>query len=91
MEPFGPENMTPLFLTQNLIGGNIKEMGKNGEHLRLTLVDGNIKMPAVAFNMGTFSKDFQYRRFDVVYSIEENHWKGNSYLQLNIRDVRFRD
>lgn len=91
MEPFGPENMTPLFLTQNLIGGNIKEMGKNGEHLRLTLVDGNIQMPAVAFNMGEFSKDFQYRRFDVVYSIEENHWKGNSYLQLNIRDVRFRD
>lgn len=91
MEPFGPENMTPLFLTKNLIGGDIKEMGKNGEHLRLTLVDGNIKMPAVAFNMGTFSKDFQYRRFDVVYSIEENHWKGNSYLQLNIRDVRFRD
>ena len=91
MEPFGPENMTPLFLTQNLIGGNIKEMGKNREHLRLTLVDGNIQMPAVAFNMGEFSKDFQYRRFDVVYSIEENHWKGNSYLQLNIRDVRFRD
>lgn len=93
MEPFGPENMTPLFLTKDLIGGNIKEMGKNGEHLRLSLIDETtkIKMPAVAFNMGEFTKDFQYRRFDVVYSIEENHWKGNTYLQLNLRDVRFKD
>ncbi|HLV23854.1 MAG TPA: single-stranded-DNA-specific exonuclease RecJ [Moheibacter sp.] len=93
MEPFGPENMTPLFLTKDLIGGNIKEMGKNGEHLRLSLIDetSKIKMPAVAFNMGQFAKDFQYRRFDTVYSIEENHWKGNTYLQLNLRDVRFKD
>ena len=93
MEPFGPENMTPLFLTKDLIGGNIKEMGKNGEHLRLSLIDeaSRIKMPAVAFNMGEFSKDFQYRRFDAVYSIDENHWKGNTYLQLNLRDVRFKD
>jgi len=92
MEPFGPENMTPLFLTKNLIGGEIKEMGKNKEHLRLILMDSaQNKFSAVAFGMGGFSKDFQYRKFDVVYSIEENHWKGNTYLQLNIRDVRFKE
>ncbi|MBA5629099.1 single-stranded-DNA-specific exonuclease RecJ [Moheibacter lacus] len=93
MEPFGPENMTPIFLTKNLIGGEVKEMGKNKEHLRLSLWDENsaVKLPAVAFGMGEFSKDFQYRRFDAVYSIDENHWKGNTYLQLNLRDVRFKD
>ncbi len=92
MEPFGPENMTPIFLTQDLIGGEIKEMGKNKEHLRLSLMDSSQnKFSAVAFGMGNLSKDFQYRKFDAVYSIEENHWKGNTYLQFNIRDVRFKD
>lgn len=92
MEPFGPENMTPLFLTRNLIGGEIKELGKKGEHLRLSVMDAdNNKFSAVAFGMGEFSKDFKYRRFDTIYSIEENHWKGTIYLQLNIRDVRFKD
>jgi single-stranded-DNA-specific exonuclease len=92
MEPFGPENMTPLFLTKNLIGGEIKEMGKKSEHLRLLLMDNeNNKFSAVAFGMGNLLKDFQYRHFDAVYSIEENHWKGNIYLQLNLRDVRFKD
>lgn len=89
--PFGPENMTPLFLTQKLIGGNIKEMGKEGEHLRLSLYDesSKIELPAVAFGMGALKHDFQYRKFDAVYSIDENHWRGTTYLQLNIRDVRF--
>lgn len=91
--PFGPENMTPLFLTKNLIGGEIKEMGKESEHLRLLLFDdaSGFKMPAVAFGMGHLKHDFEYRKFDAIYSIEENHWKGTTYLQLNIRDVRFGD
>lgn len=91
--PFGPENMTPLFLTQNLIGGEIKQMGKDGEHLRLSLYENasGLKMPAVAFGMGKMKHDFEYRKFDAIYSIEENHWKGTIYLQLNIRDVRFGD
>lgn len=91
--PFGPENMTPLFLTKNLIGGKIKEMGKDGEHLRISLYDESSKseLSAVAFGMGNLKHDFEYRKFDAIYSIEENHWKGVNYLQLNIRDVRFRD
>lgn len=91
--PFGPENMTPIFLTKNLIGGKIKEMGKEGEHLRLSLYDESSKteMPAVAFGMGHLKHDLEYRKFDVVYSIEENYWRGVEYLQLNIRDVRFLD
>lgn len=92
MEPFGPENMTPLFLAKNLIGGDIKEMGKKKEHLRLTIMDVETnKFTAVAFGMGELAKDFRYHKFDVVYSIDENNWRGNTYLQLNIRDVRFSD
>src|SRR5690606_23399609 len=73
-------------------GGEIKELGKKGEHLRLSVMDtDNNKFSAVAFGMGEFSKDFKYRRFDADYAIEENHSKGTIYLQLNIRDVRFKD
>lgn len=93
LAPFGPENMTPLFLTRNLIGGKIKEMGKDGEHLRLSLYDESSKseLSAVAFGMGHLKHDLEYRKFDAVYSIDENYWRGTEYLQLNIRDVRFPD
>lgn len=90
--PFGPENMNPLFLSQNLIGGNIKTMGKKDEHLKLSLMNSKKQtFSAVAFGWGEFLQDFQYRRFDVVYSIEENFWRDKVFLQLNIRDVRFKE
>lgn len=90
MEPFGPENMTPVFLTTNLIGGDLKLMGKNNEHLRLTLQDENsLLFNAVGFGMGKHAQDFERFHFDLVYTIEENFWKNKSYLQFNIRDVRF--
>jgi hypothetical protein len=28
--------------------------------------------------------------FDMAYTIEENHWKDKVYLQLNVKDVKFR-
>lgn len=93
IRPFGPGNMTPLFYTSNLIGGELDKMGRDKKHLRLSLADPAVrkKFSAVAFGMGELLTDFKYRKFDVVYSIDENHWKGNCYLQLNIRDVRFKE
>ncbi|MDD3772077.1 MAG: DHHA1 domain-containing protein, partial [Weeksellaceae bacterium] len=90
IKPYGPGNMTPLFLTRGLIGGFVTKMGKNNEHLRLDLKDKNgITFKGVAFGMSEFIQDFQYGTFDIVYSIDENHWKNKTYLQLNIRDVHF--
>lgn len=92
MKPFGPGNMSPIFLTENLVGGNIKTMGKTGDHLRFEVMDTKgHKFTAIAFGMGELIKDFEYSRFDLVYSIRENHFRGNTYLQLNVQDVRFKD
>lgn len=93
MEPFGPQNMTPLFLTRNLKGGNLRLMGKNEEHISLTLMDANnVQFHAVGFGMGKHFDEFKFsQNFDVVYSIEENHWKDKVHLQFILRDVRFKD
>lgn len=92
INPFGPDNMMPVFLTNNLIGGNINELGKTKEHLKVDVMDDNgIKFNATAFGMGNLADDFKYRKFDLVYTIRENHWKGNTYLQFNIQDVKFKD
>lgn len=91
--PFGPENMTPLFLTRNLKGGNFRLMGKNNEHISLTLMDANgVQHYAVGFGFGSCFKEFKFsQNFDVIYSIEENHWKDKVNLQFILRDVRFND
>ncbi|GET45307.1 single-stranded-DNA-specific exonuclease RecJ [Capnocytophaga felis] len=91
-EPFGPQNMPPIFYAKNVIDtGFAKQIGKDNSHLRLTLKDFNGKnfFPAVGFNLGHKLELVKSGKpFEIVYSIEENHWNGNTSLQLKVRDIR---
>jgi len=90
-EPFGPQNMHPIFLTKNVNdSGHGKPMGKEDEHIRLFLKQQNSEgIAAIGFGLGNkleLTKNFN--PFDIVYSIEENEWNGNVSLQLRLRDLR---
>lgn len=90
-EPFGPQNMHPLFLTKNVTDtGHGKLMGKEEEHIRLFLKQNNSEgIGAIGFGLGKkidITKNFT--PFDVVYSVEENEWNGNVSLQLRLRDIQ---
>jgi len=91
--PFGPDNMAPVFLTENVVdNGCGKIVGANGEHLKLALVqeDNPFRFfPAIAFQQGTvFEKIMNGKAFDICYSIEENAFRGDVSIQLNIKDIK---
>ena len=92
-QPFGPENMTPVFLTENVSdNGDSKLVGANGDHLKLFLVqevDPYKVYPAIAFQQGhNWPVISQGHAFDICYSIEENEFRGETNLQLNIKDIK---
>ncbi len=93
-EPFGPENMAPVFLTENVVdNGTGKVVGTTGDHLKLNLIqeaDPYKVYPAIAFQMGNLYKKIdQGQAFDICYSIDENEFMGRTNLQLNIKDIKF--
>ncbi|GGZ43247.1 single-stranded-DNA-specific exonuclease RecJ [Mesonia mobilis] len=90
--PFGPGNMTPVFLTQHLTDtGYGKAVGQTQNHLKCSvqqLPDKNF-IGAIGFNLGDKLPLIQHKKpFDAVYSIDENEWNGNVSLQLKLRDIR---
>ncbi len=93
--PFGPGNMSPVFVTKNVIDtGYAKLVGKNGQnHLKFSVVHpdrtGN-PIPAIAFNQGHHLEDMRKGKpFSICYHIDENTWLGNTTLQLRIMDIKF--
>ncbi|WP_423129257.1 single-stranded-DNA-specific exonuclease RecJ [Gaoshiqia sp. Z1-71] len=91
-EPFGPHNMTPLFMTENVLdSGTSRCVGRNMEHLKLDLVEptGNSSIfSAIAFNQAShYEAISQGLPFDILYSIAENEFRGKTNLQLYIRDI----
>ena len=95
-QPFGPGNTTPLFLTENVYDhGSGRKVGVCGLHMKLDLIQESkpyMPMTAIAFNM---SDSFDYIKagnpFDICYSIVENYYRGNTSVQLRIKDIRERE
>jgi single-stranded-DNA-specific exonuclease len=90
-EPFGPGNMTPVFLTKGLKdSGYGKSIGGDNTHLKLFVRQGDSEgFGAVGFGLAR-KKDLACNgeEFSAVYSVEENVWNGQASLQLRLRDIR---
>jgi len=92
-EPFGPENMAPLFFTKNVMDrGYSRAVGAENEHLKLhmcTEKERLAEMNGIAFKMGCHSEYVKKGlAFDICYAIQENAWKGKVTLQLGVKDIK---
>jgi single-stranded-DNA-specific exonuclease len=90
-EPYGPKNMTPIFLTKNIKDtGYGKPMGQEDEHLKLFVKQNNSEgIAAIGFNLGNKMELTTHQKpFQAVYCIDENEWKGKFSLQLRLRDIK---
>ena len=95
-QPFGPGNNNPIFVTENVYdAGSGRKVGAGGMHLKLDLIQESQpyhQIPAIAFNMADY---YDYIRegnpIDICYAIVENYYRGNSSIQLRIRDMRERE
>ncbi len=93
--PFGPGNMSPSFITNNVIDtGYAKVVGRNGHnHLKFSVVHPDrtgSPLPAIAFNLGLHFNDVKAGKpFKICYHIDENKWQGQTTLQLRVKDIKF--
>ena len=92
-QPFGPGNMAPVFITQNVAdNGEGRIVGLTKEHLKLSLIqedDPFKKYPAIAFQQANLFEFIQSGDFfDICYAVDENCYRGVSTLQLNIKDIK---
>lgn len=92
LNPFGPGNQKPIFVSKNVFDyGTSKLVGKNLEHIKLELIDSssNRVFNGIAFNQASY---FEYiksnKPFEIYYTIEENRHKGNTSVQLFVKDIR---
>lgn len=93
-EPFGPGNMTPTFMAENLKdSGYAKGVGADESHLKCQIFQGlntgnHQKINGIGFNLGKKLQIVKQNSFSAVFSIDENEWQGKCSLQLKIRDIK---
>ncbi len=92
LAPFGPHNMKPVLVLKNQkVAGYVKTMGKDNSHIKFYIrqESSGRNIECVGFKLGKHAEEFREKSFDIAFTAEENHWKGNITYYLNIRDVKF--
>ena len=88
MEPFGPENMRPVFIARNVIDTGFSKIVKE-QHIRFVLKQNNVTLTGIGFNMAAKFELLQMQQpLDIVFTIDENEWNGERSLQMKMIDVR---
>ena len=91
MEPFGPENLRPVFVVKKAWNTGYSKIVKE-EHIKFSLKQNGTVFTGIAFKMADKFHLLQMNKpLDVVFKIDENEWNGNKTLQLRVIDFRLSD
>lgn len=89
--PFGPGNMNPVFVAEDVCVKGEPELLKD-QHLKFFVRQKGsaYALEAVGFDMGHYFDDLKKADcFNIAFTVETNNFKGYSFLQLNIKDIKF--
>ena len=88
MEPFGPDNMKPVFVAKNVSNTGFSKIVKE-QHIRFLVQQKNIQINGIGFNMAHKYDILQNNKFiDIVFNIDLNEWNGNTNVQLKVIDFK---
>lgn len=88
MEPFGPENLRPVFLARGVTDTGFSKIVKE-LHLKFSLRQQGVTLSGIGFNMADKMELLTGKKpVDVVFKLDENEWNGEKSLQIRVMDVR---
>jgi len=90
-EPFGIGNPTPVLLARNvMIARPPRVIGKDG--LKLVLDTGTGSLNAIGWGLAGRAAEFQPgTKVDVAFRLERDDYRGESFLQARVADIRASD
>jgi single-stranded-DNA-specific exonuclease len=89
LEPFGPGNTRPLFVSRKLINHrDTRVVGKEREHLQLDVTDRMNAITGIAFGRADMADHIQNgNAVDICYELNENTFNHYTSIQMMVQDI----
>lgn len=84
LEPFGNGNPQPILRSDDLRVRNVRRMGSDGQHIKLTLTQNDKTMDFLAFNAPEHFFVDPGETVTIWYAPEFNEWRGNRSVEGRI-------
>ncbi len=88
MEPFGPDNMRPIFIAKGVYDTGYTKLVKD-LHISFNVTQGKTNVRGIGYNMPEHIKLVKSGKpFDLVFQLQLNEWQGNQSVQMQVIDVK---
>ena len=88
MEPYGPENMRPVFIAKKVYDTGFSKVVKD-LHVRFVLKQGHTTFSGIGFNMADKFPILQLNQpLDIAFTVDLNEWNGEKNIQMKMIDIR---
>ena len=88
MEPFGPDNMRPLFVAKNVYDTGYSKLVKEA-HISFNITQGSQYIKGIGYNMAEHIALVKSGKpFDIVFQLQLNEWQGTKTVQLQVLDLK---
>jgi single-stranded-DNA-specific exonuclease len=88
MEPFGPDNMKPIFIAHKVQDTGYSKIVKD-QHISCSFKQGKNTLRGIGYNMPQHMNVIQSGKpFDIVFQLQLNDWQGTQSVQLQIIDIK---
>jgi single-stranded-DNA-specific exonuclease len=88
MEPFGPDNMKPIFIAHKVQDTGYSKIVKD-QHISCSFKQGKNTLRGIGYNMPQHMNVIQSGKpFDIVFQLQLNEWQGTQSVQLQIIDIK---
>ncbi len=89
LSPFGPSNPPPVLATRDLRLRAITPLGRNGDHVKLTVEDADGNAQAVLWWNGADEEPPPSEsRFDLAYTLRTSDYRGQVQIAVELVDFR---
>ena len=91
-EPFGPQNLRPVFVSKGLRVVGVPSVVGNG-HLKMKVAqNGSVNFEAIGYNMHEYLpklRENSNEQVNMAFVLEENNWQRKNTIQIRIKDISF--
>lgn len=89
LEPFGPHNLRPVFLTRNVYDFRGHSRIVKEQHLKFVIHQhAGETIDGIGFGLADKYDVVSSGPFDMLYTLDENEFNGQTKLQVKVLDVR---
>jgi single-stranded-DNA-specific exonuclease len=88
LAPYGVSNPAPKVVLKEITAAEMKRIGSNADHLKLTLKENDATLDVIGFQFGHLVDEITpTAQFSIIGELSINEWNGFRKPQLMMRDI----